>query len=775
MNDGLPIEKRSSQVWRELLRSGGYPPQPVARRVGRPAMLQEMRGSMPTAGHPPAYTEGLKQPPGQASGVPGMRSLGETAAVLWRTLAIQCIKRHYVLSFLELLIVLVLALVFLSTNFIIHPTNEPGRRQASGTAGAWLGIRGRSPANLENQMLVAAAFPGIEILAYLEESVIVRACSLVEFVVCVHFAPNTAATLAYTLHYFEGENPGKKGLDIGFRHPREFYYEPDMDRPLWGTAYMTQVAINTAYLKMRNKDDDNVTKITVKAFPVPDFPENIVRYRYGLFWLAAATLLFPMYRIITRLCAENNSGLREYQLMMGLRNCFYWTGHFSCALCFFVVHSALCVYSTVVYAQSDTGSAYLDRTDPSLLFVALLIHSVSQILLAMLAACVFTSVTAATVSTVMVSVVLPYWVLETMGSLETLAQFVFGVRVTMLLSCALPTVAAYNVLTILAIQNDFDGGAVWQKVHYTTLGVVPITVVNVWAVSAMTMAVMILLIGYLSNVLPWNTAHPLHPLFFFKPSYWRPHEVRYRRRAYALEYYDPRFERAPSDLKAALEIVDLSVSHGNSEALKGVSLQAFHNQATVLVGRNGAGKTTLMNAIAGLQTPSGGMVRVYGYDVAIHNREARVLMSYCPQRDIHFPDMTSWEHLLYFGALRDMNPGSLKRAAGEVMTMILVDAHALAHDLKRRHAKRLSIGIAAISKPKLVVIDEPTAGMDPADARIVWEILLRLRGSVSLFFSTHNMTEADVLADRVVCLSAGIVICNASPSHLKYLYGEKAR
>ncbi|XP_075730791.1 ATP-binding cassette sub-family A member 17-like [Rhipicephalus microplus] len=146
-------------------------------------------------------------------------------------------------------------------------------------------------------------------------------------------------------------------------------------------------------------------------------------------------------------------------------------------------------------------------------------------------------------------------------------------------------------------------------------------------------------------------------------------------------------------------------------------------------------------------------------------------MAYCPQRDILFPDMTAWEHLLYFGTLRYMRPGSLKRAAQDVLSMTGLEAHTLVRDLKRRQTKRLSIAIAAISKPKLVVLDEPTAGLHTPDAREIWDILMRLRGSVSLFFSTHNMTEADVLADRVVCLSAGIVICNASPTHLKNVYG----
>ncbi|KAL3245921.1 hypothetical protein MRX96_058095 [Rhipicephalus microplus] len=345
----------------------------------------------------------------------------------------------------------------------------------------------------------------------------------------------------------------------------------------------------------------------MRSFPVPDFPEDVLRYRYGFFWLASTTFLFPMYRIISRLCFENNSGLREYQLMMGLGNCFYWTGHFACAFCFFVLHSAICVYGAVGYRHFDTGAPYLDRTDPSLLLVALLLHSVSQILLAMLAACVL------------------------------------------------------NL-----------GGAAWQKVHYVTLGIVPATVLEVWVVSILTMAVMVLLIGYCSNVLPWSTALPLHPLFFFKyrsyslvciKSKYANHcladellaataGIQYRRRINPLEYYDPRFESAPSYVKPALDIADLSVAYGNNEALKSVSLQAFDGQATVLVGRNGAGKTTLMNVVAGLLTPDSGVARVYGYDVITRSNEARVFMAYCPQRDILFPDMTAWEHLLYFGTVR---------------------------------------------------------------------------------------------------------------------------
>ncbi|KAH7958172.1 hypothetical protein HPB51_027845 [Rhipicephalus microplus] len=224
-----------------------------------------------------------------------------------------------------------------------------------------------------------------EAINYNGEVQVASLCAYEGCVVCVHFRTLTNSTLEYALHLYEDENPGQKGLDIGFRRPREFFYDPEMDRQLWERAYKMQVALNSAFLRQRDKED--MVNITMRSFPVPAFPEDVLRYRYGFFWLASTTFLFPMYRIISRLCFENNSGLREYQLMMGLGNCFYWTGHFACAFCFFVVHSAICVYGAVGCRHFDTGAPYLDHTDPSLLLVVLLLHSVSQILLAMLAAC----------------------------------------------------------------------------------------------------------------------------------------------------------------------------------------------------------------------------------------------------------------------------------------------------------------------------------------------------------------------------------------------------
>ncbi|KAH7959387.1 hypothetical protein HPB49_010795 [Dermacentor silvarum] len=99
------------------------------------------------------------------------------------------------------------------------------------------------------------------------------------------------------------------------------------------------------------------------------------------------------------------------------------------------------------------------------------------------------------------------------------------------------------------------------------------------------------------------------------------------------------------------------------------------------------------------------------------------------------------------------------------------DVRTLVQDLKRGPTKLLSIAIATLGKPKVIVIDEPTSGLDRYNTQLVWNMLLRVRRSSALLISTHDMTEADVLADRVVSLTQGIVVCNASPTHLKSIYG----
>ncbi|XP_065310004.2 phospholipid-transporting ATPase ABCA3-like isoform X2 [Dermacentor albipictus] len=703
----------------------------------------------------------------------------QTWAVLWRTLFVQCIKRHYIESVLEVLFVLLLAIAFLSSNFATRPTPEHrGRTDHDDGDSLMAAPVLYSPDSPYVGHLIALAFPGKRRQAFENESALVGACESVEFDACVHFRgysdANETSVLSYALHYFEDENPGKVGFHIGFRQPKEFHYEQDTDKPLWGRAYLAQVAINTVHITLQDKYGRGENNITAKAFPKPDFPEDIEPYRRGVFWLVAIVFLYPMWRLVARLCTENAQGLREYERLMGLPDCFYWTGQFVCTLCFCLGHSAICVYCAAFQKQAKAGVPFFDRTDVTLLFAVFAVHSVLQTLLTMLVTCIFTSEMGALLCVATLCVLAPYWLLTQTGGLGSLGEFVFRERTaTLCYSALLPTVASYNLLTIIGVHNDFDGGATWAKVPDLALGVLRVTMLDVWTVSLASAAVMVLMIFYLSKVLPWNTAIPLHPLFLFNPHYWWPSPTLREPPTVPLAFRDKRFEPAPRHMKPVLHVEDLTVSYGGAEALKRITLQAFEQQTTVLVGRNGAGKTTLMNVLAGLQKPSSGKVYICGYDVTKHTSLARHAITYCPQRDMIFPDLTVWEHLLYIAAVKQVPLKSLKRAAEQTLILVNLeeDAQVLSQELRRGEMKRLSIGMAIIAKPKVVLIDEPTSGLDSTNTHNVWDILLQVRRASTLFLSTHDMTEADVLADRVVGLTAGIVVCNASPNYLKSAYG----
>lgn len=207
-------------------------------------------------------------------------------------------------------------------------------------------------------------------------------------------------------------------------------------------------------------------------------------------------------------------------------------------------------------------------------------------------------------------------------------------------------------------------------------------------------------------------------------------------------------------------------------AVDGVNLVMFPGEIFALLGHNGAGKSTTMSAICGLTAPTKGSIAVFDLKVPKDLAEVRKSMGFCPQHDVLFPAMTVVQHLDLFSTLA----GRTRSEEADVFKLVAdigleTRANYKVTSLSGGMKRKLSVGLAFSGDPKLVILDEPTSGMDPFSRRGLWDFLkLRRQGRVMLL-TTHFMDEAGVLGDRVAIMRAGAVQACGTGDFLKRRFG----
>jgi ABC-2 type transport system ATP-binding protein len=220
---------------------------------------------------------------------------------------------------------------------------------------------------------------------------------------------------------------------------------------------------------------------------------------------------------------------------------------------------------------------------------------------------------------------------------------------------------------------------------------------------------------------------------------------------------------------AAIETEGLSKSYGDLRALKGVSLEVEEGEFFGLLGPNGAGKTTFINILVGLVRKTGGEARVFGYDVEDEYREARDAIGLAPQEfnvDRFFPIQEVLVHKAgYHGVPKDV---AEERAEEVLRTVGIYDKrdtrfHWLSGGMKRR----FMLARAMVTDPDLLILDEPTAGVDVQLRHDLWDIIKRMNEEgTTVLLTTHYIEEAERLCDRVAILDEGEVVEVSTPDEL---------
>uniref|UniRef100_UPI0037E6FBBE retinal-specific phospholipid-transporting ATPase ABCA4a n=1 Tax=Semicossyphus pulcher TaxID=241346 RepID=UPI0037E6FBBE len=235
------------------------------------------------------------------------------------------------------------------------------------------------------------------------------------------------------------------------------------------------------------------------------------------------------------------------------------------------------------------------------------------------------------------------------------------------------------------------------------------------------------------------------------------------------------FEAEPDDLVKGVCIHDLvKVFAGSSTpAVDGLSINFFESQITAFLGHNGAGKTTTMSILTGMFPPTSGTASIYGHDIRTDMDTVRQSLGMCPQHNILFHHMTVAEHILFYSLLKGR---PIAEAEEEVENMLqdLGLPHKrdeLTQNLSGGMQRKLSVALAFVGGAKVVILDEPTSGVDPYSRRSIWDLLLKYRAGRTVIMSTHHMDEADLLSDRVAIISQGRLYCCGSPIFLKNCFG----
>ncbi len=223
---------------------------------------------------------------------------------------------------------------------------------------------------------------------------------------------------------------------------------------------------------------------------------------------------------------------------------------------------------------------------------------------------------------------------------------------------------------------------------------------------------------------------------------------------------------------------DLRKRYGERLAVDGVSFHIKVGETYGLLGPNGAGKTTSISMICGLLRRDGGEVVVDGRPVDIGATEAKAVIGYVPQDLALYPDLTARENLRFFGRLQRLSGRDLSGRVDEVLDLIgLADrANDRVDSFSGGMKRRLNIGIGLLHRPKLLVLDEPTVGVDPQSRNAILTSVDELgREGLAILYTTHYMEEAERLCDRIGIIDQGRIIAEGTRRELVGLIGERDR
>lgn len=488
--------------------------------------------------------------------------------------------------------------------------------------------------------------------------------------------------------------------------------------------------------------------------------------------------LYPISRLISYSVFEKESKIREGLYMMGLKDGIFY-------LSWFITYSVQFAITSAIVTVCTMRSLFM-YSDKSVVFVYFFLFGLSSIMLSFLISTFFTRAkTAVAVGTLsFLGAFFPYYTVN-----DADASVVLKVMASFLS----PTAFALGTVNFADYERAHVGLR-WSNIWRASSGANFLVCLLMMLLDT----ILYCMIGlYLDKILPRGNGVRYRWNFLFK-NYFRGNKSTPQETGSSSEVDDifisrttpaadafvqPAFEAISLDMKQqelekrCIQIQNLhkvySSRKGKFCAVNSLGLTLYENQILVLLGHNGAGKSTTISMLVGLLPPTSGDALVFGKSIKTDMDYIRKGLGVCPQNDILFPELTVKEHLELFATMKGVEDADLESTVHDMVDEVgLADkvntvVKALSGGMKRK----LSLGIALIGNSKVIILDEPTSGMDPYSMRSTWQLIKKIKKGRIILLTTHSMDEADVLGDRIAIMANGSLKCCGSSLFLKHQYG----
>lgn len=511
-----------------------------------------------------------------------------------------------------------------------------------------------------------------------------------------------------------------------------------------------------------------MTSGKTRAFTRDDFMDQIGP-NLALFILLI--FIAPQYRLVGFLTQEKASRAREGMKIMGLNDAPYWISWF--IYYFFVSLTISIVVSAIMALFLFPNSSWF------FLFLFIYLYGMSLFSFSLLISSFLQRPKIACILATLVHFLTFFMGVPVMDdSVSTTAKGIASFIPNIAMSLAV------NTLTGLESNgNGINATSLNETLGNYKVGIAFIT----WSIMFFVQGLLAL---YLDNVLPKEFGKRQPLLFFISKEYWfgSSSQVNDENKRLLDEGDEDvelnggsrDFEAVPPNIRQlekegdCLKVRKLKKTYPNGkQAVKDVSLTMYKNQIFALLGHNGAGKTTTLSILTGLYAASSGTASVFKLDMFKNVNDVRKILGVCPQFDILFDLLTPIEHLQLYCMFKGVPADKIQEEVDKTLKDVDLESKktAYAKSLSGGQKRKLSVGIAMIGGSKLVLLDEPTSGMDLTARRRIWDMLKNNKQNKILILTTHFMDEADILGDRIAIMAGGKIKCCGGSLFLKKRFG----